>query len=295
MQLASAFYENDFPWEEIKEERLKEWEERPVTTIAPSTKDGNIWNRLFEERGGLVYKPRRYILKAFPDLLRSLNDQEGVINVLDLGCGAGASLLPILFHRSKNLNVKATDISKEALMLLSSSIQAKIREPSLTFEASTWDLTQPLQNTSLQTFGDFAILIFTLSAIPPEKHLICLKNVVNCLKPGGSLLFRDYGWLPVLLYRFNSLLTIFSGAFDLVQVRCKKKIGAWTIQKEDGVLCTFFTIPYLTSLFEQAGLAFIDPPRYCTIMNINRKSKQQMKRVFIHCVAIPLRIADSNS
>ena len=36
-------------------------------------------------------------------------------------------------------------------------------------------------------------MIFVLSAIHPDKMLRALQHVHRCLRPGGRILFRDYG------------------------------------------------------------------------------------------------------
>ncbi len=40
---------------------------------------------------------------------------------------------------------------------------------------------------------DCVLLVFTLSAIPPHQAATVLRQVQQALKPGGRLLFRDYG------------------------------------------------------------------------------------------------------
>ena len=40
---------------------------------------------------------------------------------------------------------------------------------------------------------DLATLIFCLSAIAPENHLLVLKKIFSFLKEGAVLYFRDYG------------------------------------------------------------------------------------------------------
>ena len=46
---------------------------------------------------------------------------------------------------------------------------------------------------SLKSSCDVVLMIFVLSAIAPAKMSLAVKNVAQMLKPGGVVLFRDYG------------------------------------------------------------------------------------------------------
>jgi SAM-dependent methyltransferase len=48
---------------------------------------------------------------------------------------------------------------------------------------------------------DIVSLVFVLSAIDPSKFESALKNVATILKPGGLLIFRDYGLYDMAMFR----------------------------------------------------------------------------------------------
>lgn len=80
---------------------------------------------------------------------------------------------------------------------------------------------------------DIASLIFVLSAVHPDKFADVLSNVACVLKPGGLLVFRDYG------------------LYDMAQVRFGRgnKLGENFYVRQDGTRWVF-----LFSLYNGLGL-----------------------------------------
>lgn len=50
---------------------------------------------------------------------------------------------------------------------------------------------------------DIVSLIFVLSAILPARIPSVLRKLIKVLRPGGLLLFRDYGVYDTAMIRFN--------------------------------------------------------------------------------------------
>ncbi|GAB6026830.1 Methyltransferase-like protein 6 [Chamberlinius hualienensis] len=50
---------------------------------------------------------------------------------------------------------------------------------------------------------DFVSLVFVLSALHPDTFIQALKNIYKVLRPGGTLLFRDYGIYDAAMLRFK--------------------------------------------------------------------------------------------
>jgi tRNAThr (cytosine32-N3)-methyltransferase len=55
---------------------------------------------------------------------------------------------------------------------------------------------------------DAVVLIFVLSALHPREWAAAARNVHSMLKPGGKVLFRDYGRydMPQLRFKKNRML-----------------------------------------------------------------------------------------
>lgn len=108
-------------------------------------------------------------------------------------------------------------------------------------------------------------MVFALSAVHPRNHLISLLNIYEQLTEGSFLLFRDYGIHDMTMYRHN--------------IRHDDKL----YERSDGTLSYYFDIDYFTSLAIEANFEVIEI-KYATVINKNRKTKVEMKRVFLHAV-----------
>ena len=110
--------------------------------------------------------------------------------------------------------------------------------------------------------------IFTLSAIPPEKHPLCLSNIASALAPGGVILFRDYA------------------RHDMTMYRHKTRLDEGLYQRADGTLAYYFDKEYMAALVGGvAGLRLVEC-EYCCVENRNRKTGQALRRVFLHAVMV---------
>lgn len=108
-------------------------------------------------------------------------------------------------------------------------------------------------------------MVFALSAVHPRNHLISLLNIYEQLSEGSYVLFRDYGIHDMTMYRHN--------------IRHDENL----YERSDGTLSYYFDIDYFTSLAMEANFDVIEI-KYATVINRNRKTRVEMKRVFLHAV-----------
>ncbi|XP_013792166.1 methyltransferase-like protein 2-A [Limulus polyphemus] len=122
--------------------------------------------------------------------------------ILEVGCGAGNTVFPILeVNNDQGLFVYCCDFSDAAVSLVK---KHEKYEPQRCY-AFTCDVTTdvwpvPFPEESL----DVIVLIFVLSAIHPNKMQHVINTLGRYLKPGGQILFRDYGRYDMAELRFKS-------------------------------------------------------------------------------------------
>lgn len=219
---------------------------------------------------GLFYKPRRYISREFERYLPILyhNDPSerfeqselcACFVLLEVGCGHGSSIFPLLQHLAPATKYIATDFSSHALNILTSH---KLYDNSLIC-VRQWDITTPFYTSDY--VADAVLCVFVLSAIDPINHIISIKNLSDILLPGGHILFRDYA------------------EYDMTMFRHSKRLGDKLYRRNDGTLVFYFSIDYIMILASQCGLQVLECS-YATVCVKNRSNGVSMNRVFIHAV-----------
>ncbi|KAJ1694831.1 hypothetical protein LUZ63_011529 [Rhynchospora breviuscula] len=268
-----------------------------------------------DESGRGPYE-RRYLLKEFPELL-SCHDS---VKVLEVGCGNGSTVLPILRAR-ESVVVYACDCSEEILekakeiVVTAKSITPKNRFVPFVLDFNNNEFPEWLFCTSCQSSStsannassdnwheneasvkssqkvtdyahenetsinslflegnrccvggvDFVTLIFTLSAVPFCKMPSIIQKCSSVLKPGGLILFRDYGVYDMTMLRFAPV----------------QKVGFREYFRSDGTLSYFFSLDITRDLFCAAGLIELEL-EYCCVRSVNRRNGKEMRRVWVH-------------
>ncbi|XP_043716812.1 tRNA N(3)-methylcytidine methyltransferase METTL6 [Telopea speciosissima] len=308
----TKYFSKDFEWEEVREEVEKNLSLRyhlvPFESSTPlSSPSSSLANqseawKSFHNRhsSGRFFKERRYLLKEFPELL-SFHEYS---KVLEVGCGNGSTVLPILRGKQSSA-VYACDCSKEALDRAKEMIDAadgiliKDRFHPFVCDFSRngfpkWLVCDSCRRDSLQKHRDFlsdgnksegmelnklssnkdhccigvldfVTLIFTLSSLPFQKMPTALEECISVLKPGGLLLFRDYGLYDMTMLRFP----------------LEQRVGFREYMRSDGTLSSFFCLDTVRDLFVGAGFIVLEL-EYCCIKSVNRQNGKQMRRVWVH-------------
>lgn len=188
----------------------------------------------------------------------------GVFNtqrtILEVGCGVGNLIFPLI-QENINFKVIACDLSSRAIDLLKSNLlydEKKIT--AFQTDITTKDIYSKLDCDSL----DLITLVFVLSAIHPDKFTITLENIFNLLKPGGVLLFRDYG------------------LYDMAQLRFKAghKIAENFYMRQDGTRSYYFSTKFVEELFSKVGFVTITNT-YVHRRTVNKKENIDVPRIFV--------------
>uniref|UniRef100_A0A4X1UUE6 Methyltransferase-like protein 6 n=1 Tax=Sus scrofa TaxID=9823 RepID=A0A4X1UUE6_PIG len=111
---------------------------------------------------------------------------------------------------------------------------------------------------------DVVTLIFVLSAVHPDKMRLVLQNIYKVLKPGKSVLFRDYGLYDHAMLRFKA----------------GSKLAENFYVRQDGTRSYFFTDEFLARLFLDTGYEE-QVNEYVFRATVNKKEGLCVQRVFL--------------
>ena len=241
---------------------------------------------------------------------RNKHDPQQRRVILEIGCGSGSTCIPILnelaARDNSNAVLLACDsspvavettrrcVEKSARESAFSSFGAFVSDPSLIesevgnrsfLESAAVAYHQVLKErneeycSSIDADGEIAdviICVFVLSAVWPARVPRFLNQIYRSTRPGGKVCFRDYGMydLPMMRFPASSYVRVGEGIdFD----GCSPRLFV----RSDGTLSRFFHVETIKMMFEEAGFE-TEQLRYATVYNYNRKTKQRLKRLFVH-------------
>ncbi|KAF8517938.1 methyltransferase [Hysterangium stoloniferum] len=167
-------------------------------------KPARHWDIFYKHNENNFFRDRKWLHLEFPELVAATQAQAGPVTILEVGCGAGNSMFPLL---SSNVNLElkivACDYSPRAVELVKSHALYD-SPPAGRISASVWDLSSPqLPQDVLPGSVDIVVMIFVLSALHPKEWRQAIENVHKALKPGGKVVLRDYGRYDLAQLRFK--------------------------------------------------------------------------------------------
>lgn len=259
---------DDVEWDEEQEAMAKKMVEENSSVKVSSEKVAEIevnasgnWDTFYGIHQNRFFKDRNWLFTEFPELASIKEGQ-----ILEVGCGVGNTVFPILeTNQSAGLKVCCCDFSSTAINLVK---EHPDYSKDNRCEAFVLDITQknwttvPFEKESL----DAVILLFVLSALDPKDMDNVVANLHTYLKPGGLVLFRDYG------------------RYDLAQLRFKpgKCLKDNFYARGDGTRCYFFTQQNMTDLFKP-DLFDVIQCKCDRRLQVNRGKKLKMYRVWVQC------------
>ncbi|KAM9403969.1 tRNA N(3)-cytidine methyltransferase METTL6 [Salvelinus alpinus] len=218
------------------------------------------WDLFYKRNTTNFFKDRHWTTREFEELKVCLEFEAQKLVLLEAGCGVGNCIFPLL-EEDLNIFVYACDFSPRAVEFVKQhSLYCAER-----CSAFQCDLTKDdLRGNIPVGCVDVATLIFVLSAIHPDKMQQALDNIYRVLKPGGIILFRDYGLYDHAMMRFKA----------------GNKLGENFYVRQDGTRSYFFSKELLADLFRGAGFESVTN-EYVLRETVNKKEGLCVPRVFL--------------
>ncbi|KAG7465409.1 hypothetical protein JOB18_027941 [Solea senegalensis] len=218
------------------------------------------WDLFYKRNTTNFFKDRHWTTREFEELKAYREFESQRLVLLEAGCGVGNCIFPLL-EDDLNIFVYACDFSPRAVEFVKRNT-LYCPERCCAFQC---DLTKDDLRTNVPEDGvDVVTLIFVLSAVHPEKMKLALQNISRVLKPGGVVLFRDYGLHDHAMLRFKS----------------GNKLGENFYVRQDGTRSYFFSKEFLAELFEDTGFQTVAND-YVLRETVNKKEGICVPRVFL--------------
>lgn len=225
------------------------------------------WDLFYKRNETRFFKDRHWTTREFQELLADSQSSELVESrtLLEVGCGVGNLVFPLLEEQAKEESTGfyfyACDFSPRAVdFVRSNPLYDEKHILAFQCDITTQQVHEHIDAGSL----DVCTLIFVLSAIHPDKFKDVVQNLWKLLKPGGLLLFRDYG------------------LYDMAQLRFKPghKIAENLYMRQDGTRSYYFSEQELTELLSSNGFEVLSN-NYVHRRTLNLKEGIDVPRIFL--------------
>ncbi|XP_029359489.1 tRNA N(3)-cytidine methyltransferase METTL6 isoform X2 [Echeneis naucrates] len=219
------------------------------------------WDLFYKRNTTNFFKDRHWTTREFEELKACREFESQRLVLLEAGCGVGNCIFPLLQDDDLNIFVYACDFSPRAVEFVKQNpLYCPERCRAFQCDLTKDDLRVNVPEGSV----DVVTLIFVLSAVHPDKMKLTLENISRVLKPGGIVLFRDYGLYDHAMLRFKA----------------GSKLGENFYVRQDGTRSYFFSKEFLAELFEETGFQCLTND-YVLRETVNKKEGLCVPRVFL--------------
>jgi len=241
-----------------------------------------------------AFKDRHYLRKAFGELvdedaraapetfrpaLRPSElpdvDETRKIDVLELGCGVGNSVFPLL-RANLNMRVVAVDCSPTAIAAVRANPEFDARR----LRTHVVDASAPRSMVSCvdDASVDAVTAVFFFSALTANGLRNAAEEIRRVLRPNGLLLFRDYARGDVKTDA-SSRFVPGERVDENASLSSSSSSNEQTYRRSDGTLAVFFDEDELNDVFASVGL--VGECEIVTHSITNRKLGVTMDRKFV--------------
>ncbi|KJA23508.1 hypothetical protein HYPSUDRAFT_66195 [Hypholoma sublateritium FD-334 SS-4] len=168
-------------------------------------KPAKHWDNFYKTNAANFFRDRKWLHNEFPELVAATQPDAGQKTIVEVGCGAGNSVFPLLSSNlNPDLSLHAYDYAAHAVKLVQHD-PLYLNPPVGTIHAAVWDVTSDdgLPSNLVLESADLVIMVFVMSALHPDEWGRAVANVHKILKPGGLVLLRDYGRYDMTQLRFK--------------------------------------------------------------------------------------------
>ncbi|KAL7268039.1 hypothetical protein RUND412_009354 [Rhizina undulata] len=203
--------ETDDAYKAYTAEQIAKQREKPVGEFDKKrfmNEPAKWWDLFYKNNRENFFKDRKWLQQEFPILSEAIQPTAPPIKIVELGCGAGNTLFPVLSqNQNPKFHIHGCDFSATAVSLVKSQPLYLASQPLGTVSVSVYDLgntINALPEGIEEQSVDVVIMVFVFSALAPTQWPDALRNIKRMLKPGGKVLFRDYGRGDLAQVRFKA-------------------------------------------------------------------------------------------